>query len=62
MDNELRLFMAAFAMNGLVQAKPDLNPSEIAALAFEIADEMLEEPNEGIVAIKYPRRKRYRKW
>ena len=54
--------MAAFAMNGLVQAKPDLNPSEIAALAFEIADEMLEEPNEGIVAIKYPRRKRYRKW
>jgi hypothetical protein len=60
MDNELRLFLAAFAMNGLVQSKPHLNASEIAALAFEIADEMLEEPDEGIVAI--PRRRRYRKW
>jgi len=56
----MRLFLAAFAMNGLVQSKPHLNASEIAALAFEIADEMLEEPDEGIVAI--PRRRRYRKW
>lgn len=62
MDNELRLFIAAFAMNGLIQAKPNLHPSEIAELAFEIADEMLEEPDEGIVAIRQPRRRRYRKW
>ena len=47
-------------MNGLLQSKPHLKPSEIAELAFEIADEMLEEPDEGIVAI--PRRKRQRKW
>jgi hypothetical protein len=60
MENELRLFLAAFAMNGLIQSRPHLNPSEIAELAFEIANEMLEEPNEGIVAI--PRRRRYRKW
>ena len=60
MDNELRLFLAAFAMNGLIQSKPDLHPSKIAELAFEIADEMLEEPDEGIVAI--PRRRRYKKW
>ena len=58
----MRLFIAAFAMNGLIQAKPDLSPSEIVSLAFEIADEMLEEPDEGIGAISYPRRKRYRKW
>jgi hypothetical protein len=60
MENELRLFLAAFAMNGLVQSKPNLTAHEIAELAFEIADEMLEEPNEGIVAI--PRRRRQRKW
>jgi len=60
MDNEFRLFLAAFAMNGLVQAKPDLSPREIAALAFEIANEMLREPDEGIVAI--PRKRRYGKW
>jgi sensor histidine kinase regulating citrate/malate metabolism len=54
------LFLAAFAMNGLIQSRTQLNPSEIAELAFEIANEMLEEPNEGIVAI--PRRRRYRKW
>jgi hypothetical protein len=62
MENEVRLFLAAFAMNGLVQSKQSLNTSEIVALAFEIADEMLEEPNEGIVAIDYPRRRRYKKW
>jgi len=60
MDNDTRLFIAALAMNGLVQSKPDLNPSEIVDIAFEIADEMLEEKDEGILAIK--RRRRYRKW
>jgi hypothetical protein len=60
MDNDVRLFIAALAMNGLVQSKPDLNPSELVDIAFEIADEMLEERDEGIVAIK--RRRRYRKW
>ena len=60
MDNEMRLFIAALAMNGLVQARPDLNPSEIVEIAFEIADDMLGEKDEGIVAIK--RRRRYRKW
>jgi len=60
MDNDLRLFIAALAMNGLVQSKPDLNPSEIVEIAFEIADDMLEEKDDGILAIK--RRRRYRKW
>jgi len=60
MDNDLRLFIAALAMNGLVQSKPDLNPSEIVEIAFEIADDMLEEKDEGILAIK--RRRRHRKW
>jgi hypothetical protein len=60
MDNDVRLFIAALAMNGLVQSKPDLNPSEIVEIAFEIADDMLEEKDEGIVAIK--RRRKYRKW
>jgi hypothetical protein len=60
MDNDVRLFIAALAMNGLVQSKPDLSPSEIVEIAFEIADEMMEEKDEGIVAIK--RRRRYRKW
>jgi hypothetical protein len=60
MENEIRLLLAAFVMNGLLQSKPHIKPSEIAELAFEIADEMLEEPDEGIVAI--PRRKRQRKW
>jgi hypothetical protein len=60
MESEIRLFLAAFAMNGLIQARPGLKPSELAELAFEIADEMLEEPDEGIVAI--PRRRRHRKW
>jgi hypothetical protein len=60
MDNDVRLFIAALAMNGLVQSKPDLNPSEIVEIAFEIADDMLEEKDEGILAIK--RRRRYRKW
>jgi hypothetical protein len=62
MENEVRLFLAAFAMNGLVQSRQSLNTSEIVELAFEIADEMLEEPNEGIVAIDYPRRRRHKKW
>ena len=56
----MRLFIAALAMNGLVQSKPDLNPSEIVEIAFEIADDMLEEKDDGILAIK--RRRRYRKW
>jgi hypothetical protein len=60
MDNDVRLFIAALAMNGLVQSKPDLNPSEIVEIAFEIADDMLEEKDDGILAIK--RRRRYRKW
>jgi hypothetical protein len=60
MDNDVRLFIAALAMNGLVQSKQELNPSEIVDLAFQIADEMMEEKDEGIVAIK--RRRRYRKW
>jgi len=60
MENELKLFLAAFAMNGLIQSKPNLTPPEIAELSFEIAEEMLKEPNEGIVAI--PRRRRQRKW
>jgi hypothetical protein len=37
-----------------------LNPSEIVEIAFEIADDMLEEKDDGILAIK--RRRRYRKW
>jgi len=60
MENDVRLFIAALAMNGLVQSKPDLNPSEIVEIAFEIADDMLEEKDDGILAIK--RRRRYRKW
>ena len=66
MDEDLRDFFAAFAMNGIIARgglHPDLMPENaIARRAYELADVMMEarkpkEPEVGIAAIKSRRKK-----
>jgi len=58
MENELRIIIAAFAMNGLMHRYRErvegnsLNMKDIVRISYEMADAMIGEEEIGIAAIK----------